>query len=164
MVMGKAQKLLVLKQRKRETTYNRGNKRKGCQNQESSKKQTIAVHAATTQTTPTPATPTPTTPTLTRPYASTQPKCDKCGFHHHGTCQDLQCTLCNRKGYTAWYYRFRLSKTTNPTIPGQVKHVTGVGRPATIKGTAPRQTTEIKEEQTESEPWDKGKMCMIRQW
>ncbi|XP_052627066.1 uncharacterized protein LOC128133604, partial [Lactuca sativa] len=78
------------------------NKRKGRQNQESSKKQrTVATHAATTQVAS--DAPASSTPTTTRQYSGTLPKCNKCGFHHHGECREMHCTSFNRKGHTARY-------------------------------------------------------------
>ena len=50
----------------------------------------VAIHAATTLTTPTPI----------KQYAGTLPKCNKCSFHHTGACRELHCMNCNRKGHT----------------------------------------------------------------
>ncbi|XP_052624166.1 uncharacterized protein LOC128132142 [Lactuca sativa] len=55
------------------------------------KQQILAVHAATTLTTPTPM----------KPYAGTLPKCNKCNFHHTGACRKMHCKNCDREGHTA---------------------------------------------------------------
>ena len=73
----------------------KNNKRKGRQGSESSKKQqTVAVNAATTQVPSTPHAPASAAPSAPRPYSGNLPKCNKCGFHHHGECKELQCTSC----------------------------------------------------------------------
>ena len=73
------------------------NKRKGQTSQEPSKKQMVAVHAATTPTT------TPATSAPTKPYAGNLPKCSKCNYHHHGICREMHCRNCDRKGHTACF-------------------------------------------------------------
>ena len=75
---GKGTKTYGSKTKKGDNNKKNGeNKRKGKKTKESFKKQkTVAVHAATTQTTPTPAAPINHIDTA-RLYVGTQPKCDK---------------------------------------------------------------------------------------
>ncbi|KAL7606409.1 hypothetical protein Lser_V15G17637 [Lactuca serriola] len=92
----------------------KNNKRKGKQNSESSKKQqTVTVHAATQGIT-TPHAPTSSTPNAPKQYSVNLPKCNKCSFHHHGECREMNCTRCNRKGHTTKYCRAQLQQNQMP--------------------------------------------------
>ena len=44
---------------------------------------------------------TPAIPVLSRPYEGKLPKCDKCSFHHHGACHEMQCCNCLKIGHHA---------------------------------------------------------------
>ncbi|XP_023732109.1 uncharacterized protein LOC111879909 [Lactuca sativa] len=68
-------------------------------------RQTVAVHAATAQVSPPPHAPASSVQTTTKPYSGNLPKCNKCNYHHHGECKDMQCANCNCKGHTARYCR-----------------------------------------------------------
>ncbi|XP_023748177.1 uncharacterized protein LOC111896416 [Lactuca sativa] len=69
------------------------NKRKGQSSQEpSTKEQIVVVHAAII-----PAV-VPNAPTPPSRYVGYLPKCDKCNFHYHRPCREMQCNNCNKKG------------------------------------------------------------------
>ncbi|KAL7588912.1 hypothetical protein Lser_V15G37193 [Lactuca serriola] len=44
---------------------------------------------------------TPAVPVPRKPYEGKLPKCDKCSFHHHGTCHVMQCCNCLNIGHHA---------------------------------------------------------------
>ncbi|XP_052624738.1 uncharacterized protein LOC128132272 [Lactuca sativa] len=53
------------------------------------KQQTVAIHAATT----------PSTPAPLKHYARNLPKCNKCNYHHTGACREMHCRNCEQKGH-----------------------------------------------------------------
>ncbi|XP_023735791.1 uncharacterized protein LOC111883699 [Lactuca sativa] len=92
------------------------NKRKGQSSQDPSKKQqTVAVHVATI-----PAI-VPTTQTPPSRYTGNLSKCNKCNFHHHGLCQELRCTSCNKKANTTHFCK-------TPAHPNVQTPETGIGQ------------------------------------
>ena len=62
----------------------------------------MAAHAATT----------PTASVPTRSYAGNLPECQKCNFHHKGSCWEIRCKNCNRKGHTTRFYRVPTRQVT----------------------------------------------------
>ncbi|XP_023735632.2 uncharacterized protein LOC111883543 [Lactuca sativa] len=70
------------------------NKKKGQPAQDPAKKQqVVAVNAAATA----------AKTTLIRQYVGNLPNCNECNFHHNGTCREMHCTNCNKKGHTAQF-------------------------------------------------------------
>ena len=58
------------------------------------------------------------TPTPKRSYNGNQPKCNRCNFHHHGSCREMYCVRCNRKGHTVRYCRELAQPTALATNVG----------------------------------------------
>ncbi|CAH1451841.1 unnamed protein product [Lactuca virosa] len=117
------------------------NKRKGRQNSGPSKKpKTIAVHSATTPAAPAPPAPASTTTAPAKSYAGSNPKCDKCNYHHFGACKDFQCTNCNRKGHTVRYCKMppQQNKQPNDNNAGASRACYGCGETGHFKHNCPK--------------------------
>ena len=97
-----------------------------------------------------PPTPVSTTPTPIRPYIGTLPNVINSIYTTVAHAETYSAPIAIEKGTPLGIADLSHNKTTNLTIPGQVRHVTGAERPVIIKGPAPRKTTEMQEEPIES--------------
>ncbi|XP_035834025.1 uncharacterized protein LOC118482595 [Helianthus annuus] len=52
-----------------------------------------------------------------KPYSGPLPKCNKCNFHHHGTCESFTCTICKKPGHTAKRCRYAGNASTPSPNP-----------------------------------------------
>ena len=76
----------------------------------------VAAFAATTSLTPTTNTTSiPIIPNPARQYAGNLPNCNKCNFHHLGSCRLLHCKTCNKNGHTTRFCRTRVKHITSTT-------------------------------------------------
>ncbi|XP_052627535.1 uncharacterized protein LOC111907768 [Lactuca sativa] len=69
------------------------NKKKQPPQDPAKKQQTVAIRAATTA----------TTPTSPKKYVGNLPNCNKCNFHHNGSCREIHCKNCDKMGHTAHF-------------------------------------------------------------
>ncbi|KAL4584313.1 hypothetical protein LXL04_008909 [Taraxacum kok-saghyz] len=117
--------------RRTETPREENNKRKSWIPPTSQKKQkVVTIFSATT----------PTNPVPQKPYSGTLPKCNQCNYHHTGTCKEMFCTSCKKKGHTA---RFGRSPTAGPaqgSNTGVSKACYGCGEVGHFKKNCPKAT------------------------
>ncbi|KAD3336539.1 hypothetical protein E3N88_32058 [Mikania micrantha] len=53
-----------------------------------------------------------------KPYTGNNPKCNKCGYHHIGTCESFVCGKCNKPGHTTKFCRYSGPTTNNQPKQG----------------------------------------------
>ncbi|KAL7595416.1 hypothetical protein Lser_V15G27933 [Lactuca serriola] len=88
---------IIVVQDQQEGNNNR-NKRKDESSHESSRKQQqVTVNAAIVSTIVS------ANPLPAKPNAGNLPECNKCNYHHHGPCREMQYLNCNKKGHTIRY-------------------------------------------------------------
>ncbi|KAL7583029.1 hypothetical protein Lser_V15G43284 [Lactuca serriola] len=111
---------------------NNKNKRKDKSSQGSSRKQqqvtvNVATVPAIASTNPIPA----------KPYAGNLPKCNKCNYHHHGPCREMQCLNCNKKGHTIRYCKSSARPINQVPSTGMIQACYGCGKVGHYKRNCP---------------------------
>ncbi|XP_052621837.1 uncharacterized protein LOC128127396 [Lactuca sativa] len=70
---------------------------------------------------------------MLRQYAGNLPKCNKCNFHHAGSCREMHCSNCNKKGHTARFCWVPAQQATPDANVGASRACYGCGETENYK-------------------------------
>ena len=96
----------------------------------------MAVHAATTPSA------VPATPAPGSRYVGNLPVCDKCNFHHHGSCHEMLCNNCGKKGHTTRFCKTQVQPTNQAPGAGVSQVFYACGEIGHFKRNFPKATTD----------------------
>jgi len=128
--------------RRTETPREENNKRKSWIPPTSQKKQKVVTIFSATA---------PTNPVPQKPYSGTLPKCNQCNYHHTGTCKEMFCTSCKKKGHTARFCRSPTAGPAQGSNAGVSKACYGCGEVGHFKKNCQKQ---LRRQTYECSPWE----------